>query len=454
MVSFGRSLLLSRLLRLLSLLGLLLVIFFSTDVLAAPNYYSSTNYNVLAPVIFPGGYSTSSSFKLNSVISQMSIGTSTDSIFKLFAGFLYFPFVSTPAVSVTAGDAQVTLTWTAADASTGWSVGGYAVGQSTVSGGPYTYTDVGNVLSSVRSGLANGTQYYFVIRVADALGYYIATSTEVSATPSGGVTPPPPPPPGGGGGGGGGGGEEETQTGVIFSGRAYPLSRVSIVKDGQLAVTTIAGPDSNFKATLSGLASGNYTFSVYGEDWNNVRSSPFTFPIYISSGVMTEISGIFIAPTISVDKTEVKKGENIAIFGQSAQTAEVAININSEPEYFLRTLADENGIYLLNFDTSPLSLGGHSAKSKAIFEEEISYFSHTVGFRVGLKDVVLVPGQCTGKADLNADCRVNLVDFSIAAYWYKRLLSQSFETVEKERLNGDAKIDLVDFSIMAYYWTG
>jgi len=63
-------------------------------------------------------------------------------------------------------------------------------------------------------------------------------------------------------------------------------------------------------------------------------------------------------------------------------------------------------------------------------------------------------GSCLPKADLNDDCRVNLVDFSIAAYWYKRPLSDSFKVLEKEKLSADGKVDLVDFSIMAYYWTG
>jgi hypothetical protein len=50
---------------------------------------------------------------------------------------------------------------------------------------------------------------------------------------------------------------------------------------------------------------------------------------------------------------------------------------------------------------------------------------------------------------MNNDRRVNLVDFSIAAYWYKR--SSPPASVD---LNGDGKVDLVDFSIMAFYWTG
>ena len=58
------------------------------------------------------------------------------------------------------------------------------------------------------------------------------------------------------------------------------------------------------------------------------------------------------------------------------------------------------------------------------------------------------------KGDLNKDGKVNLVDFSIAAFWYKRSTSDAFKPIEIERLNGDGKVDLTDLSIMAYYWTG
>ena len=79
-----------------------------------------------------------------------------------------------------------------------------------------------------------------------------------------------------------------------------------------------------------------------------------------------------------------------------------------------------------------------------------------VSFKVGDKTVLFKkkPKQCLSKADLNDDCHVNLVDFSIAAYWYKRPISQAFKLIEAASLNGDGKIDLVDFSIMAFHWTG
>ena len=142
------------------------------------------------------------------------------------------------------------------------------------------------------------------------------------------VDDPPP------GGGGGGVIILPPTTTVNFSGRAYPMSSVTILKDGQVAIQTIAGPDARFAASLTGLAAGNYTFSLYSEDINGHRSALFTFSVYVSSGASTNISGIYITPTIDIDKSQVKRGDNLAIFGQTVPDSNVTISVNSEPEYF------------------------------------------------------------------------------------------------------------------------
>ncbi len=251
--------------------------------------------------------------------------------------------------------------------------------------------------------------------------------------------------------GGGGGGTIPIPTpaaSVVFSGRAYPKRTVTLLKDAQVAATTIAGPDANFQINLSGLSPGSYIFSVYSEDNEGRRSSLFTFPISVAQGATTKISGIFIAPTIAVDKSEVKRGDNIAIFGQSVPDSEVTISVNSDEEFFNKIKADASGAYLYNLDTSPLETGQHSTKSKAALNGEISSFSKVVSFNVGTETIPKEPAKC-GKADLNCDNRVNLVDFSIMAYWYNRP-----SPPDNVDLNGDHKIDLIDFSIMAYHWTG
>ncbi len=253
---------------------------------------------------------------------------------------------------------------------------------------------------------------------------------------------------------GGGGTISVITTGANFSGRAYPLKKVTILKDGQIAATTIAGPDSNFSVSLTGLSAGNYNFSIYGEDNQDRHSSFFTFPLLITQGAVATVSGIFISPIVGVDKLEVKKGDDIAIFGQTAANANVTVQVNSDEPFFAKTKSDKDGVYLYNFDTSILENGQHLAKSKAGLNEEASSFGKTVSFDVGAKNVFAEVKKDFLKGDLNEDGRVNLIDFSIAAYWHKRSISDSFKLLESTRLSGDNKVDLIDFSIMAYFWTG
>lgn len=256
----------------------------------------------------------------------------------------------------------------------------------------------------------------------------------------------------GGGGGGGGSGSSPSipNTNVVFVGKAYPKSTVTLLKDAQIVATTIADSSADFQMTISGVSSGNYIFSVYSEDSNGVRSSPLTFPVSITSGVTTKVSSIFIAPSLAVDKSEVKHGDNIAIFGQSAPASEITISINSEEEFFVKKKSDGNGAYLINFDTSVLEKGQHNTKSKAALNGEITSFSRVVGFVVGDKNVIAQPlEKSLINTDLNGDKKVNLIDFSIAVYWYKRPSPPALVD-----LNKDGKIDLIDFSIISFYWTG
>lgn len=247
----------------------------------------------------------------------------------------------------------------------------------------------------------------------------------------------------------GGGGGSNIVTSIMFAGSAYPSSRVGVLKDGRLVISTVAGPDGKFNITLSGISSGNYLFSLFGEDSKARRSSLFTFPVFITKGATTQISGIFIPPTIGVDKSAVIKGDNIVIFGQSKPEGDITISVHSPQEFFLTTKADKYGSYLYTLDTTILDFGDHITKSKVTKDGEISNFGNVVGFNVGNINVPSNFDECAIKGELNRDCKVNLLDFSILAFWYLRSNPPS-----KNDLNGDGKIDLIDFSILAYNWTG
>lgn len=237
---------------------------------------------------------------------------------------------------------------------------------------------------------------------------------------------------------------------ITFSGLAYPFSRVYVLKDGNIVNSTVADKDANFSVSISELNSDIYTFSIYSQDSRNRKSSFFSFPIYITKGITVNIDNIFLSPTIDVDKIEVKKGDNLVIFGQSLPQSEIIISVFSNQEYFYKTISNKIGAYLYNLDTSVLDMGKYQTKSKTSFNDQISLYATPVSFLVGTENKSEDDIVCSSlRGDLNCDNHVNLIDFSIMAYWYKKN-----KPPQKVDLNNDGVISLVDFSIMAFNWTG
>jgi hypothetical protein len=237
---------------------------------------------------------------------------------------------------------------------------------------------------------------------------------------------------------------------MTISGSAYPLSTITVLKDAQIAAQSISGPDGNFSITINDLTLGNYIFSVYAQDSNGNRSTLFTFPASFSTSATSEVSGVFLSPTISVNKQEVKQGDTIVIFGQSAPNAKVTINIHSSQTLQVQATSASSGAYLYDLDTTPLEFGSHSAISRTAKGNLLSDDSVSASFVVGDQNINAAPTATSSiKGDLNGDGHVNLVDFSILAYWYNKA-----NPPVAYRLDGKTTIDFTDFSIMAYYWTG
>ncbi len=251
------------------------------------------------------------------------------------------------------------------------------------------------------------------------------------------------------------GGVQSTGAQVILAGSAYPNSRVTVLKDAQVIASTVADDRAHFQVIASNLSAGRYMFSLYSEDVKGNRSSVRNFPLTLTKNILNKIDSIFLSPTLSGDKVQVRRGDPVVFFGQSSPIADVTIEVNSSDPHFVKTAAGKDGVYLYNFDTSVLELGQHHAKARSTAEQIISPQSSAYGFTVGTTNVFAPASTtCGTKGDLNNDCHVNLVDFSIAAFWYEKVLSPAFSSREKAHLNGDGKVTIIDFSIMAFHWTG
>lgn len=448
--------------------------------------YSSSNFIIRDPVISPfGGLDTSGNLELRGSLSETATGQSTSTNFNAVrSGFLYFPIVSTPVLSTTPGDQQITVRWSPAIGSLGWNVGSYSVGQAVNAGGPYAFTALGNVFMRVAAGLANGARYYFVVRAHDAFSVAIATSTEVSDIPSAPAIPPAPPSPPAAPSAPPAPPAVEVPS-ATFTGRAYPNAPVTVLRDGSVVARSRADLRGNFSISLDPLPSGFYNFALAAEDSAGRRGASVSLRVEVIAGQTTSIAGIFLPPTLDADHLSVRQGDPLQLFGESYPDAEVAIFLHDElgglqGDIVRNTRADRSGRFRMALDSSELFLSAYSARGRASADGETSSPSAPVFFVVGERTIPKVPGAlppaelipglppgvlppseiirerirrgCAIRADFNCDGRVDLIDFSILIFWWQKELAAPVRDIVD--LTADGRVDLSDFSVLIYYWTG
>src|SRR5207247_2593201 len=91
-------------------------------------------------------------------------------------------------LGATAGDATVTLTWSAPSSNGGSPITNYRIYRGTSSNGETLKATIGNVLTYTDTSVTNGVTYYYQVSAVNGAGEG-PRSNEASATPS---APPPP----------------------------------------------------------------------------------------------------------------------------------------------------------------------------------------------------------------------------------------------------------------------
>lgn len=242
---------------------------------------------------------------------------------------------------------------------------------------------------------------------------------------------------------GGGGGGSTYQSGVRFSGYAYPNATVTVqVRDVPL-LTVQAQDSGQFSVVIP--ETDWQLFTLFATDTFGRRSTVLNFPTVLYSGYITDISGIRFAPTITTDKVAVKKGDFISIEGSATPRSTVALMIEGVTSQPFSFVANNDGVYSA---TIPITLPEGEYTLRARYPQD-SRTSRALRLTVGAASLFRVETTKNIPGDCNVDQRVTLVDFSVLAYWYgKPNPPQCVDT------NKDGIITLVDFSILAFYWNG
>ena len=234
--------------------------------------------------------------------------------------------------------------------------------------------------------------------------------------------------------------------GIVFSGYAYPKATVHVWKNGTPKVSTIADLNGYFTATLTELYNPNVLYTLYAIDKANRRSILLNYPVVAKTGFLTVISGIRFPPTIALDKTEVKAGDYLTVLGYAIPNAAIDVVIDAARGGTYSLTSNKDGTYQLSIPLLDLRKGKYNIHVNYHNDKKISkVMQFTIGdINILSEDLVAnIPGDC------NADQIINIVDFSVAAFWYSK--PNPPKCVDT---NNDNIINLVDFSILAFYWTG
>ncbi len=245
---------------------------------------------------------------------------------------------------------------------------------------------------------------------------------------------------------------------LSFSGKTSPGATVTLLKDSEIVGSVVSGSGGSFTITSSGDVGGSYQFGVYSTDSSGRRSVLVSLPLSVSAGATMDVTGIFIPPTLQLNKRGVLLGDTVEFSGSSVPGATVYIVFDDSTISIPRVIADAFGNYFFSYSTTELSLKTYTVSVQASMDNLVSGFGAPFTFRVGTVTVMntepVTDAIGESRGDVNGDGRVDLVDFSIVAYWYLRPLEGDILQIEAKTLNADGVIDLVDLSIMAFYWTG
>lgn len=251
---------------------------------------------------------------------------------------------------------------------------------------------------------------------------------------------------------GGGTGPNTNPADVDFSGYTSPNAVVTIVSSGATIGTVSADSSGSFLKNVR-VDSGFTTFEIQSKDTEGRSSSVSKIIIGLKPGSKTQISNIFLSPTIQASRELAEKGMKLRIFGSTYPGSDVRIfNNNTSLSIEAMVKADSSGNWEYPLDTTRLSKGSYSYKVNAQFIEPpkvipvVSDFSESVEFSI---DTI----TCNG-ADFNTDGGVNIADFSIMLFYWGPLRNPATLTNICVDLNKDEHVNIFDFSVLMYEWTG
>lgn len=236
---------------------------------------------------------------------------------------------------------------------------------------------------------------------------------------------------------------------LIINGKTSPNVQVSFVEGGVAIGATSSSSDGTFSQQFPGISPGLHNIKISSVDSSNRLTTEMVVEIYTRSFEIITVNDVILSPTLSLDKTEIYRGETITVEGLGVPGYTAKIFTESPLESFEVVIGADGQFSYEITSTQTLDYGDH--KVYAIVQDGFglqSLMSYSSIFKV-LSDDDTGPGPACNisTGDLTCDGSVDLLDFSVLMYnWTTNAAIAD--------INNDKVVDLIDFSVMMFYWQG
>ncbi|MFM2424086.1 MAG: hypothetical protein RLZZ70_475 [Candidatus Parcubacteria bacterium] len=234
-----------------------------------------------------------------------------------------------------------------------------------------------------------------------------------------------------------------TTTNVIVSGFAPPGAVVSILRDAQESGMAVAKADGSFQITVTGLVAGSYLLQVRAEAGAIHTVTTDTFRVQVIANTTTKISSVILGPLVLHGTNNVS---SVRLNGLAVPNSQ--IEVWRQGVVIGTTETSATGEFTIN-TTAAIALGERIELRMTVASQPPVIVTFTHNFQPIETQAIDTPLVCLNVIDVSGECQVDLKDFAIAVYVF--LFKPTSARID---FNRDGQIDLVDFSMMAFYWTG
>lgn len=155
---------------------------------------------------------------------------------------------------------------------------------------------------------------------------------------------------------------------IYFEGYTCPNCIVYFEENGVIVGSTISDSNGLFTKHLTALIPGIHPITIYSSDINNTSSRAILINILVIHQQQTNLTNIYLPPTININGNSFSNEDNILISGYTKPNSLVKITLTGPNIISYTVSSNSSGYYYININTSILIATNYSIYSNLLID--------------------------------------------------------------------------------------